>query len=295
MMTKVALQMMKLIAVVMVIVLVAMVVPGNSFTVTSLGSHRTSSQLHVSSSILSEGAVTSGLISNLAELALKGRLKAQTGVKCNVSTNSFDLLFKGRVGPVTVKGRGWQSQLGLSCRSIEATVDACELDVGRILNNRKLVLTTPARGQAVIALNNVDFANFITHPLMKPPVLKYKDGERFSFLKEGTVVHASSGEVTFFGSYMGEKWKLSLTRGKGKQRAQVIASPEGIAQIPDLEAKSAELSRSITAFFNEMTFELDGTWLTFRDMMVSPKGASPSLLLRLNITVKKFPSQGLAF
>ena len=172
-------QTMKLSTVIMV--LVAIVVPGKSFTVPSLSSHRTSSQLHVSSSILTEGAVTSGLISNLAELALKVRLKGQTGVKCDVSANSFDLLFKGRVGPVTVKGRGWQSQLGLSCRTIEATVDTCELDVGRILNNRKLVLTTPARGQAVIALNNVDFANFITHPFMKPPVLKNNNGESLLF------------------------------------------------------------------------------------------------------------------
>ena len=57
--------------------------------------------------------------------------------------------------------RRWQSQLGLSCRTIEATVDTCEVNVGRIFNNRKLVLTTPARGQAVIALNNVDFANSV--------------------------------------------------------------------------------------------------------------------------------------
>ena len=106
---------------------------------------------------------------------------------------------------------------------------------------------------------------------------------------------APSGKVIFFGSYLGETWKLTLQRGEGKERARVIATPEGITKIPDVEATSAELSRAISTFFNEMTFELDGTWLTFKDMMVSPRGASPSLMLRLNITVKKFPSKGLAF
>lgn len=278
-----------------VVILASLVIPGNSFTTSSLGSHRMASRLHVRSSIHFDGGLTSGLISNLAELALKVRLKGQTGVECNVSANSSDLLFKGRVGPVTVKGRGWKSQLGLSCRAIEATVETCELDVGRILSNRKLVLTTPATGQATIALNNVDFANFITHPYMKPPALRHKDGEEFAFLKEGTIVDASSGNVTFFGSYMGQKWKLILTRGEAKQRAKVIATPEGITTIPHLEATSAELSHAMTNFFNEMKFELDGTWLTFKDMMVTEKGSSPSLMLRLNIIVKKFPSPGLAF
>lgn len=47
------------------------------------------------------------------------------------------------MGPVTVKGRGWRSSLGLTCRAIEATVDECQLDMGRVLANQKLVLTTP--------------------------------------------------------------------------------------------------------------------------------------------------------
>lgn len=87
--------------------------------------------------------VTGGLISNLAEVALKLRLASQTGVKCDVTADSANLLLRGRVGPVTVKGRGWQSRLGLTCRAIEATVDTCDLDMGRVLSNQKLVLTTP--------------------------------------------------------------------------------------------------------------------------------------------------------
>jgi hypothetical protein len=90
----------------------------------------------------SSTSVTSTLISNLACMALKRRLKDQTHVSCDLVADSNALLF-GRVGPVTVKGRGWQSSLGLTCRAIEATVDECKLDMARVITNQKLVLTTP--------------------------------------------------------------------------------------------------------------------------------------------------------
>lgn len=88
--------------------------------------------------------VTSTLISQLAQAALKRRLQAQTRVACDVTANSSSL-FKGKVGPVTVKGKGWQSPLGLTCRALEATVETCELDMARVLSSQKLVLTTPGK------------------------------------------------------------------------------------------------------------------------------------------------------
>ena len=88
--------------------------------------------------------LSSGLISSLAVVALKARLRAQTSVECDVTAKSQGLLF-GRVGPVTVKGRGWQSGLGLTCRAIEATVDVCELDKARVVVDRKLVLQQPGK------------------------------------------------------------------------------------------------------------------------------------------------------
>jgi hypothetical protein len=90
----------------------------------------------------SKSSVTSTLISQLACMALKRRLKGQTLVSCDLTADSNALLL-GRVGPVTVKGRAWESSLGLTCRAIEATVDECRLDMARILTNQKLVLTTP--------------------------------------------------------------------------------------------------------------------------------------------------------
>lgn len=44
-----------------------------------------------------------------------------------------------------------------------------------------------------------------------------------------------------------------------------------------------------------MVFELDGTYLTFGDMMLTDKGKEDIIMLSLGITVKKFPSPGLDF
>ena len=95
-------------------------------------------------------SITSNLVSQLAVGALKRRLKDQTHVACDLTANSADML-RGRVGPVTVKGRGWQSRLGLTCRAIEATVETCELDMGRVLSSQKLVLTVPGKSLPLFA------------------------------------------------------------------------------------------------------------------------------------------------
>lgn len=105
---------------------------------------RSSSTSVLSASNSQSFDLSSGLISSLAVIALKARLRAQTSVECDVTAKSQGLLF-GRVGPVTVKGRGWQSGLGLTCRAIEATVDVCELDKARVVVDRKLVLQQPGK------------------------------------------------------------------------------------------------------------------------------------------------------
>eukprot|EP00978_Attheya_sp_CCMP212_P036517 scaffold166324_cov49-Attheya_sp.AAC.1 len=89
------------------------------------------------------GGVTSSLISKLAVVALRLRLEQNSGVECDVQGKSADLLLKGKVGPVTVRGKGWGSPLGLTCRAIEATVGQCDLDLGSIVSKRKLRLTVP--------------------------------------------------------------------------------------------------------------------------------------------------------
>lgn len=146
----------------------------------------------------------------------------------------------------------------------------------------------------MVALNSDDFGNFITHPLMKPPgMLAENDKERIQFLKQGVSIHDKTGTVSFFGTYTGETYKFTLQRGPDSTAKAVVHVESQIKD--DLQSTCLELQNVISNFFNEMVFELDGTYLTFRDLMVTPKGAEPTVMLSLGITVKKFPSPGLAF
>ena len=246
-------------------------------------------------------SVTSALISQLAVAALKLRLKTQTHVSCDVSATSSNILLRGQVGPVTVRGRGWGSNLGLTCRVIEATVEQCELDMGRVLSNQKLVLSVPAEGRAMVALNKIDFGNFITHPLMKPPGLANADRdatEKLEFIKEDVSINPKDGTVTFFGKYLDSTWRFTLQRGSDEGKKAVInVAPHYISNGNEIDstAVASELTKVTSNFFNQMVFELDGTYLTFGDMMLTDKGKEDIIMLSLGITVKKFPSPGLDF
>ena len=155
----------------------------------------------------------------------------------------------------------------------------------------------------MVALNAVDFGNFITHPLMKPPGLPEVAGmddtsANLQFLKDGVTVDPSAGAVTFFGSYLDEKWLFELRRGNNGQQASINVHPTSLEESApgyDRTSIAAGLAKTTSKFFNEMVFELDGTFLSFRDMMVTGKGTEPSVMLSLSILVRKFPSPGLAF
>jgi hypothetical protein len=155
----------------------------------------------------------------------------------------------------------------------------------------------------MVALNAADFGNFITHPLMRPPGLPEVSDEidasssKLEFLKEGVAIDPSSAAVSFFGTYLDAKWKFSLQRGTNGQKALVTVRPEQVPQDAGLDyiSLASSLTEATSKFFNEMVFELDGTSLTFLDMMVTDKGKEPSAMLSLKIKVKKFPSAGLKF
>lgn len=236
--------------------------------------------------------VSGSVISQLAEVAIKLRLADQTLVMCDVSSTSTDLLLGGKVGPVTVKGKGWRSARGLSCTALEATVQTCELDMGRIISNQKLVLTRPAEGRAMIALNSEDFGNFVTHPLMQPP--KVAGGKSPIFLKQNTLIDPNEGTVVFYSDFHDYTWECTLRRSVGG-KAEVAVTPTNQDENDALDKVADELSTCLSNFFNDLVYELDGTFLSYRDMNVTDKGASPSVMLALDILVRKFPSPGLDF
>lgn len=243
-------------------------------------------------------SVTSTLISQLAVGALKRRLADQTNVQCDVNASPGGLL-SGRVGPVTVKGRAWRSPLGLTCRAIEAKVENCALDLGKVVQMQKLRLTVPARGDAMIALNSGDFLSFMTHPLLTPPLHHYNGRHHaIEFVKEGVSIDSSreNGSVEFYANFLQHQWRCLLKRQpKGNGAIVEVVLHKGKISADERTNLESELTEVLTDFFNNIVFELDGTFLSFRDMMVTSRGKEPCVMLSLKIVVKKFPSSGIAF
>ena len=134
---------------------------------------------------------------------------------------------------------------------------------------------------------------------MRPPGLPESLGSeaKLQFLKDGVSLDPSRGSVTFFGTYAGAKWKFILRRSPEGGRALITAAPHQLPESGELDYDS--MARGLTEvtsnFFNDMVFELDGTYLSFGDMMLTAKGKEPSVMLSLSIKVKKFPSPGLEF
>jgi hypothetical protein len=131
---------------------------------------------------------------------------------------------------------------------------------------------------------------------MSTPVFKNSSESAIQFLKEGAEVDPSAGAVTFLIRYAESKWVCKLKRGPADKRAVVEVAFDDTTNSPEhMDEVSIELTDVLSRFFNEMVFGLDGTFLSFRDMMITEKGDSPSVMLALSIVVKKFPSPGLAF
>jgi hypothetical protein len=160
-----------------------------------------------------------------------------------------------------------------------------------------------AKGRAIVALSATDFGNFITHPLMVPPIPPRIDGTLptssvLEFLKGNVQINSDHATVTFYGTYAGATWEFTLQRSPSGKRALITAAlaplQERCSNV-DYDQVATALTESTSQFFNEMVFELDGTYLSFHDMMLTNKGKEPSVMLSLLITVRKFPSPGLEF
>ena len=154
----------------------------------------------------------------------------------------------------------------------------------------------------MVALSANDFGNFITHPLMQapsPPRIQGAEGAQLEFLKENVRLDPTEGSVTFFGTYAGATWELALKRANSGNNKAVITAALVESNTEhdnhDYEEMAKALTETTSNFFNEMVFELDGTFLSFKDMMLTNKGSEPSVMISLAITVRKFPSPGLEF
>jgi len=239
---------------------------------------------------------SSGLISTLAIGALKRRLKDNTKVECNVNVDTNELM-RGKVGPVTVKGRKWMSPLGLSCRSIEAIVDQCSLDMASMIQNRKLHLNVPARGSAMVALDAVDFGRFLSYPLLETPSFRHNDVDHnIELLKDKISIEPEHNTVVFHIELLQGIWRCELQRAPNGAKIQV-SFVEGIGDLSIGEISLLEkgLSKTMSSFFNELVINLDGSFIHFKDMMVTSNSKFPFVILSLELMVKKFPSRSIKF
>lgn len=169
-------------------------------------------------------------------------------------------------------------------------MEQCQLDTSKILTHRKLLLTQPALGKMMVALNGNDFGNFVNHPLMPPVEL---DGETIVFAKEGAEVDPLSGTVKFYVNYGGAQWTCLLDRGPENQKVVIdVTSATTLRN----DMVTHHLSCRLANFFNELVWNLDGTYLNYRAFKVTDKGKSPTVMFLLNIKVEKLPSpSGLDF
>lgn len=249
------------------------------------------------------GEVTSGLISGLAIRALKRRLADSKMVDCIVNAEPRDLL-RGKVGPVVVKGRGWMSPKGLTCRSIEAVVKDCSLDMTSVMHKQKLRLNYPANGSAMVAFDANDFGNFLTHSLLVPPSHRFIMNDKImndeiKFLKEGVSIDPIQGAVTFYINFLQVSWKCVLERtsskgGGAKVQVSFIESSCTLSK-DEISLLKIGLSKTMTNFFNNLVINLDGAFIKYKDMMVIQKSKIPYVLLSLELIVQKFPSRSISF
>jgi hypothetical protein len=121
---------------------------------------------------------------------------------------------------------------------------------------------------------------------MKPP------DSNIEFIKEGVVIDPATNTVQFFARNVDTTWRCDLKRSSTERKALVDVQP--VDNVADGH-QIMHLSRTLERFFNEMVFELDGTFLNFRDMRITDKGETPSVMIALEITVVKFPSPGVEF
>ena len=143
----------------------------------------------------------------------------------------------------------------------------------------------------MIAMDKTDFGNFLVHPLIQSTV-----PNNLQFLRDNVTIDPAAGSVNFDAVLDNDKWRCTLIRGtKGKPRAIVTVTPPNSLLESDNSiqalALADTLSKDVSLYFNEIIFELDGVFFNLRDMMVTEKGTSPSVMLNLGIKVVKFPTR----
>lgn len=159
------------------------------------------------------------------------------------------------------------------------------------------------------------------------------DDVAIDFLRGCTQINAgaaAASSVVFFCRHAGKKWRCALQRSLSPPPfAGAVATPHarsgggGVVHVTAVavdvadepndmpvvvggvesdrrhdddedSATGAALAEALRRFFNDMVLELDGTRLSFRDLMVTSRGSGdgcPTVMVAVNIAVQKLPSR----
>jgi hypothetical protein len=108
------------------------------------------------------------------------------------------------------------------------------------------------------------------------------------------MVDPKSQSVSFRAIHAESEFKVTLQRGASQNVPAIahVTPVNGHGEEEDIADRiCSRMSSVLTSFFNEMTFELDGTFLSFTDMMVVEK-RSPTVMLAVAIRVVRLPGPG---
>jgi hypothetical protein len=199
-------------------------------------------------------------------------------------------LLRGQVQGVQIHGKGWESHLGLRCRSILFSLGQVKVNMPALLAERALVLHSAARGNSVVVFDALDFASFLVHPLVTRAPIGTESGEAtaFTFCK-GCEIDLAKQHLTFSGFYRTAQRQatLRLDRSNVEGISVHIAATRG--ESAEEEAERQTLARGLERFFNSLIVDLDGVELRYNSMKLLTHAREPAIELSLGVVVRKAP------
>jgi len=243
-----------------------------------------------------------GLISTVAELVLRARLREAGSIKVDVSASPASLL-SGGVDGVKVRGKRWCTPLRLSCTALSMDVGRTTIDPSALLTSRRIALRQPARGSATIQFTESDWDNFLIHPLMASALQQRRNQIKapiVGFRSARSHICPETGAVEFDCQWGGSRLRAQLTQVSSDGCVAVSISPaKGSAGADALADEDlAAASMWLAGLFTSLVIDLDGCALSFRALDVlapSRPQATAELRLNLDVCVRSFPSLAINF
>ena len=244
----------------------------------------------------------SRLLSQVAELILRARLRECGGCDIDVSADPASLLAGGVTG-VRVRGTRWCTPMKLSCQALDVRVGATAIDIGALARQR-ILLRKPAEGDATIRFTARDWDDFLLHPQMKAAIATRRGtsaaivSPMVAFNESGGTQFELSGSVVVFPvRFDGVELNARLSQ-QADGTVECIAQPAPSRDVVAADAATAAAAGPwLAQLFAQLVIDLDGCALTFESLRVERRAAAsrPELVLQLAVCVRSFPSLEINF